>query len=806
MLGKLFKHSFRALNRNKSYVFLNITGLSIGLACSLLIASFIIEELSYDKFYKNSKEIYRVILDGKIGEQQILSAYTCAPLGPTLINELPEVADFCRIEFWSEVIIKNNEKSFAVSRFMEADSSFFNIFSIKLINGDKNRVLSEPHTLVLTQSEAHRIFGDEDPVNSLLKVGRDSTLYRVTGIMEDFPENSHIQADMIGSFMTNPRSNDPTWLSNSFFTYVLLKPHSNIEDSNQKLNSILRKYIAPEVHRYIGVSLEDFYEKGNRYSMFLQPLLKIHVEPEIEGGQKSPVNTKYLWIFGCVAMLIIIIASINFMNLSTAQASQRAKEVGIKKVSGSSKSLLVTQFILESVILSFISLIISLVLVYLLLPYFNELLATHLQFIIFKAWWIIPALFILTILVGFISGSYPAFFLSSFQVVNVLKGKIRNNNKTGRLRSVLVVLQFSISMILIIATLIMYRQMNFMLNKDLGFDKENLMIIERGGSIGNHVNAFKSDILDINGVLSVASSTAIPGHNNNNNGYMIKGRTEESFLMQTNWVDYDYFKTYGIKLNSGRFFSPDFSLDKDACIINLSAVKQFGLSNPLSEIVLPPTDSVVPIESNIIGVADDFNFESLHSAIGPYIFRFKNDSINWGYFSLRLKPVHLKSTIEEIEKTWKSYSDNEPMKYYFMDEDFNRMYYQEKQSSRLSMVFSVLAVIIASLGLFGLTSYTINQRTKEIGIRKTMGSSTMEIFILISREIIFLVFISALIAWPVTYYAGDKWIQSFYYRINISIWDFLAGLIIALIIAVATITYQALSIAGTNPANSLRYE
>jgi len=806
MFKNLLNHSLRALKRQKSYVFLNIIGLSIGIACSLLIALFVINELNYDKFNAKGDRIYRVILDGKIGEQDLQVAYTCAPLGPTLLNEVPEIEQFSRVNMWDETIIKYYDKSFIEVDFIESDSSFFKIFSIPLIIGNENTVLNEPHTLVLSESAANKIFGSVDPIDKLLKVGMDTVLYRVSGIFKDFPSNSHFKASIIASFMTNPRADNPQWMANSFFTYLLLKPNSDQVQVDAKLKEILVRSIGPELQRFLGTTIEEFVAKGNRYSMYLQPMSDIHLNPSIQGGQTKASDPKYLWIFGSVAILIIIIASINFMNLATAQASGRAKEVGMKKVSGSSRSLLITQFLSESVMLSLVSLIFSLFIVKLSLPYFNTLLGSDLEFNLFSHWYVVPALLVLAVVIGLFSGSYPSFYLSSFLPVNVLKGKVRTSAGTGKLRSVLVILQFSISIILIIGTMVMFRQINYMLNKDLGFDKEQLMVLSRAETVENHVEAFKSEIKEIKGVISIASSTAVPGHNNNNNGYMLKGRLEETFLMQTNWVDDDYFETYKMNISSGRGFSVDFGSDNTNCLVNASAASQFSLIEPLNAVFIAPVDSGQNGEINVIGVIDNFNFESLHTSIAPYIFRFKNEEVNWGYFSIRLSENFDQRTIKEIESVWKKYTNNDPMKYFFMDEDFNSMYSQEKQSSGLALLFAILAIIIASLGLFGLTSYTVQQRTKEIGIRRTLGASIQEIFILIAKEIMILVSIATLIAWPLIYYVSDKWLQNFFYRIDLRIWDFLIGFVIALLIALVTISFQTIRTAKINPALSLRYE
>jgi putative ABC transport system permease protein len=723
-----------------------------------------------------------------------------------MLSEVPEVEAFTRNNEWGETIVKNYDQSFSIEAFMESDSSFFNIFSIPLIKGDPKKVLNEPHTLVLSESTAKKIFGDTDPIDKMLKVGLDTTLYRVTGIYQDIPDNSHLSADIISSFMTNPRANETFWLSNSFFTYLLLKPNTDPAAVDAKLKEMIIKYVGPQVQQVLGISIEDFATKGNRYAYYLQPMNDIHLNTEIEGGRKPSTDPKYLWIFASVAILIIVIAAINFMNLSTAQAAGRAREVGIKKVTGSSRAMLIYQFLAESIILTFMALLLSLIIVRFTLPYFNNLLGSELKFSLTSSWFIVPVLLIFTLIIGIFAGSYPAFYLSSFRPVNVLKGKVKDNMKNGRLRSMLVVLQFSISIILIVGTLIMSRQVNFLLNKELGFDKEQLLVITRGETVENHVEAFKNELLKINGVISVASSTAVPGHNNNNNGYMMKDRQDETFLMQTNWVDPDFFKTYGMSIGAGRSFDRQFVSDKDACMINKSAEKQFGLAEPLTAIFLAPGDSGKLSEMPVVGVVQDFNFESLHSRIGPYVFRYKNENNNWGYFSLRLDHTFTQKTIKDIESVWKEFAHNDPMQYFFMDEDFNRMYAQEKQSSKLALLFSILAIIIAALGLFGLTSYTVQQRTKEIGIRKTMGASTNEIFILISREILILVTISTFIAWPVIYFVSDRWLQNFYYRIDLNVMDYLVGFVVSLVIAIATISYRTIKTARINPSLSLRYE
>jgi putative ABC transport system permease protein len=807
MFKNLFRHSYRALNRQKGYLLINITGLSIGIACSMIITLFIIHELNYDQFNEKKERIYRLVLNGKIGGQEVTVSSTAAPIGPTMLREFPEVENFVRINTWGETILKNNDQSFTETGFMEADSSIFDIFTLPVLKGNKKTFLNAPHKLVLTESTAKKIFGIADALNKMIKVGSDTALYKVTGIIADIPESSHFKANVIGSFVTNTRANNPTWLSNSFNTYLLLKPNTNPKDVDSRIPEMLSKNIGPELQKYLGQSLEDFIAKGNKYNMYLQRLTDIHLNPTVQHDMKPSGDPKYLKIFGCVALLIIIIAAINFMNLSTAQASKRAKEVGMKKVCGSSRAILVTQFITESVLLSFISLLVAIFVVELSLPYFNNLFEAKLDVHYFNNLSTIPALIVLSVFIGFLSGSYPAFYLSSFNPYVVLKGKLKNSMKNGQLRSVLVVLQFTISIILIVGTIIMFRQIQFMINKDPGFNKDQLMVIPRAGAIGKKIKAFKEEIMRIQGVVKISASTAVPGHNNNNNGYMIEGRLNESFLLITNWVDYDYFDTYGIKLSEGRVFNESFSTDSSACIINESAVVKFNLSKPLETRFKSGADKPednVPIP--VLGVTKNFHHESLHSEINPYLFLFKKPQNNWGYISVKLSPHNISNTIKNIEKVWKEFTSNDPLQYFFMDEDFAKMYKEEKQNAQLSVLFTILAILIASLGLFGLTSFTIEQRIKEIGVRRALGASVTSIFYLISKEIIVLVSISTIIAWPLIYYIARNWLQNYYYRISLNPFDFLIGFIIAISIALATISYRTIKSARVNPAESLRYE
>ena len=804
----MFKHyikfSFRALRRQGGYVAINVFGLAIGMACALVIALFIMHELSFDRHHEHKDRIYRIGLHGIFSGQEVKAAYTAPPMGAAMVADMPEVESFLRVNVWDETIIQRDDDFFIEQHFMEADSTFFDFFSVPLLRGNKATALTEPYSIVVSESAAKRIFGDEDPIDQSLRIGNMPNHYRVTGLMTDMPANSHLFADMIASFTTNHRANDDSWLSNSFFTYIMLHPGTNSDAVLDRFEDMIVKYVGPQVQQLLGITIEDFVNQGNTYNYFLQPLAGIHLDTSVEQHNHSATDPRYLWIFGAIGLLILVIASINFMNLSTAQATRRAKEVGMKKVIGSTKGMLVRQFVTETVVLSTFALVMAILIAEITLPYFNDLLSLNLSLAYFTDWRVIPALLVLVLLVGLFAGSYPAFYLSSFSPNTVLKGKTGNGKQNTGLRKALTVTQFAISIMLITGSLIMFKQLNYMLSKDLGFDKENLLVIRQAQAIGDQVHSFKTEAQNIPGVLSVSASTAIPGRSNNNNGYIIRGREEESFLMQTTWVDYDYLETYRIELAEGRFFDPDMATDRHAVLINQSAVTNYQLEDPFATRIISPGDheTIMPV----IGVVKNFHFESLQNGIAPCILRFKNENINWGYVGIRIEPGMTRRVLEETERLWASFTANDPMLYVFLDEDFKRFYKEEQQNAGLSVIFTLLAILIASLGLYGLTAFSLQQRVREIGIRKTFGASVGNIWYLICKDVMVLVALASVLAWPLIYWVAGNWLQNYHYRISLQASDFLLGLVVAVVIALLTISYRVIRAASINPAISMRYQ
>lgn len=809
MLSNFLKTALRNIFRHKTYVIINILGLAVGFACSLLIFLFVIHELSFDKFNEKYDRIYRLYLVGKMGESEFTGAYTAAPTARTFVEEFPEVEAAIRMTSWDETLVQLGDRKFIESDIALADSGFFSIFSLKLLRGSPEKALSAPNTVVLTQKQARKYFGNDDPMGAYLRIGSDTALYTVTGVMEDLPENSHFDFTMLISFLTHPRANDQFWLSNSFATYVLLREGATEESVESKIPGIIEKYMGPQVERVLGLDIKAFEAMGNEYGIYMQPLSDIHLNPSIPSNFGNPNDRKYIYIFSAVALLIIIIAGINYMNLSTARSTRRSREVGLRKVVGSSKGLLVRQFIMESFLMTMISLILAILIIELLLPVFNNMLQTNLRIGYFSRWYVIPGIILLALFVGFFSGSYPAWILSSFIPVKVLYGKMKGGAGGARIRSALVIVQFTISIILIMSSFVIYKQIRYMINKDLGFDKEQLLVIRRTESLQKKIKPFKEELKKIPSVINVANSTAVPGYPNNNNGFQMEGRpTEQAFLMWVNWIDYDYLETYKIPLKEGRLFSRDFSSDSSAMIINEEAVRRFGLNDISATRFIQPGETFDDRQYfNVIGINKDFHNQSLQQEIEPHVFMLKPDYWDWsGYISIRMKKENVQQTISQIENVWKAFTNDEPLQYFFLDKEFEQFYQEEKRTAKIAVAFSILSIFIASLGLFGLTSFATEQRAREISLRKVLGSSVNSIILLFSREFSVLVLLAAIPAGLITWFFMNRWLQNFVYHVSMGFAEFIISVLIVLFIAFITVGYRTYRAALVNPAETLKYE
>jgi putative ABC transport system permease protein len=808
MIQNFFKVAIRNLTRQRGYTFINIIGLSVGLASALIIFMFVFEELNYDRFYAHSKNIYRAYLKGNIGSSTINGAYTPAPMAAALKSDFPEVKLSSRLMDNDNLLVSVDEKYYNIKHSLYVDSTFLQIFDLPLITGNPVKVLTEPRTAVLSETTSKMIFGKADPINKLIRVETDTFYYRVTGIMKDLPSNTHMDADILLSFHSLPQANGTFWLSNSFSTYVLLPDGYPYKQLEAKFPEWLKKYIGPQLKEALGISLEEFANKGNTYGYFLQPLLNIHLNTEISHSMKPSNSKKYLYIFSVIGLFVILIASINFMNLSTARSVNRSREVGLRKVLGSDRKKLIFQFLAESVLICLISMAIAVILLEIVLPLINNSLQLHLGFELFKLWQIIIVSIAFAVLIGLFAGFYPAFMLSSFKPSTIFKDKLKSGSKGSFLRSLLVVVQFIIAIFILSGTLIVYSQLKYMQNKDLGFDKERVMIIDRAGALEKKLKPFMQELKKFPSVLNSTSSTSIPGFPNNNNGYLIEGREAgTTFLMTTNFVDADYESTYKFTIKEGRFFSPDRPADSSAIVINEAAVKKFDLKTPIGTRFMQPIPNGKFNYLTVIGIVKDFHYSSLHSIIEPYVMILKPKDQNYGgNISLRLAPGNLNKAIRDVESVWKQFTNGQPIQYSFLDDRLMGLYKEEKRTGSLALGFTILAVLIACLGLLGLISYSTVQRTKEMGIRKILGASVSRIVYMLSTEIIRLIIISSIIAWPVAYLLLKNWLNDFAYKIGLNPAIFLLTTVIIFILSLFTIGYQALYAATRNPSESLRYE
>jgi len=800
MFNNYVKIALRNIIKHKGISFLNILGLAIGIACSILILVFVIHEVSYDKHFEKSDRIYRIAVRALIGDTKIHQTYSSAITFLRLLEEFPEIETGVKFLNLSGAPVSYTEQIFFENHFYAVDSTFFDVFSIPLIRGNTADVLTEPYTVVLTESTAIKYFGSTDVVGKVLKVHADTIIpIRITGISEDVPVNSHFHYDLLASSTSFPEDiNNTGWTSNNFRSYIVLKEGTSKAKLDEKLPAFTRKYMG-------GDEFDAWVAQGNYWEYFLQPITEIHLNSDLNGEFEANGNKTYVYILSVISVFILLIACINFMNLSTAKASLRAKEVGVRKVIGSPKGKLIWQFLIESVVMSFVALIFAVILVIVLLPGYQNLLGKSVEFSFFETPILIPSLILLGLVIGIISGSYPAFFLSSLKPVIVLKGSIDESKRGSWFRTILVVFQFTISIFLIVGTITVYKQMRLLQNKNLGFDKEQVLVIKNPGSIDKDLDVFKETLLSYHTISDIAGSNTIPGKGFSNWGFGAEG-VEENFTLNACICDYDFLKTLKLEMVQGRFFSRDYPSDSCAAILNESAARLLGWENPIGKKINNwATNQGI---FHVIGVVKDYHYESLHQEIRPMAL-----FLIGGYFqrtpqyiSARLTTEEVSETIEFVEKTWKNFAENMPFEYSFLDDDYDNLYINEMQTRKLFTIFSFLAIFIACLGLFGLASFIAGRKTKEIGIRKVFGASVPGIVTLLNRNFTIWVLIASGLACPAAWYAMKKWLENFAYRTSISWWIYVIASILALIVAWLVVTYQTYKAARRNPAESLKYE
>lgn len=809
MFKSYFKIGWRNLIKQRMYSAIKIGGFSLGIAACILIGLFIWDELSYDRHYPDTDRIYRFVGVYKDNGRLDKGVHFQPPFGKAMLGdyeEIEKVGRYNNSELFgaanAEIRRADQDENLYEESIVYLDQDLLDIFKPPFVYGNPSRALAQANSLVMTRTKAEKYFPGENPLGKMLIINDDKAHpYSIGGVIEDFPATSHLRFDFLLTLTGKEfwPGEQTDWCCSNYPTYVLLKPGANAKDLEKKMTKgVLEKYIIP---RMVKEGRTDAYEMVNKAHLELQPVSKIHLYSDGIGDGLQHSDIKFVWLFASVAAFILIIASINFINLSTAKSANRAREVGLRKVVGSMRSNLVNQFLAESLLYSLFSFVTGLLLASLLLPYFNTL-ASKTLVLPWTNGWFVPALFVASLIVGFFAGIYPSFYLSSFKPIQVLKGNLSRGSKSSSLRSSLVVFQFTISIVLIVGTFIIYRQMEFIINKKLGYDKDRVMYLEGTHMLGEKkIKTFKEELLKLPAVKNVSICDYLPvrGMKRNGNQFFAEGknRIDKPTAGQFWRIDHDYIKTMGMKVISGRDFDVKMASDSDAVIINQKMAAQLNLKQPIG----------ARIENyrkwNVIGVVEDFNFESLKQEIGPVAMVL---GVSPTVVSVKLNATNMQDAIASITGVWKQFAPNQPVRFSFLDQSYARMYDDVKRMSKIFTSFAIFAIIVACLGLFALSAFMVEQRAKEVGIRLVLGASLRSIIQLLTQNFLKLVIIAFCLAAPTAWYVMDIWLQDFAYRTDIGWEIFLLAGVLSIVIALSTVSYQAIRAALTNPVNSLRSE
>jgi putative ABC transport system permease protein len=807
MRFSLFHSVCRQFSKDKVYTSINILGLAIGIASTILIAGYVAYELRYDRFYPHYRQIYRVYSDGTWSGKSLLDGNTPYPLADAMVKDFPEVQTATRCQVFSNRSVRSGEKHFYEDRFFYADSNFISFFGYKILAGNPKTMLVMPNSLVMTASAARRYFGDEDAAGRSVRIdnnlGKDTAVYTITGIIEDLPPNSHLKIDMLASINTYPpnyRANN--WLGGGFFTYIRLDPQADPKQLNDKLENAIADYIAPDLQQYLNMSVADYKNSKDVYTFHFQPVADIHMNAGINDGLTVHGNARQIYILACIAAFILILACVNFTNLSTAKATLRAKEIGVRKVSGAGRKHIALQFLGEVFLHVFAATLLAVVAADILQVPFARLMDRQITIISPDPWFIAGLLFLM-LLTTLAAGGYPAFLISSMSPLAAIRGKENKLNRKHSLRTLLVLIQFILSVATAIAALTIYRQMIYLENIDPGYNKSDVMVVERTNPLIGKVEPFIQELRNLPEVGTVTVSSGLFGRQLFQSAYSYEGKNPDDLVFfHGTSVDYEFAATYDLILRKGRWFSPDFS-DSSSVVINETGAKALGWDDPVGKRLFNPDGRRRFF--TIIGVVKDFNFESLHTPIQPFLFTL-NPQYYDGYFSIRFKHNDPGNDIRKVESTWERFAPDDPMVYYYYDQEFNRMYRTEMAARNIMLVFTVLAVIISCLGLLGMASYTTGRRTKEVGIRKSFGASGISIVGMLVRSMLGIVLLANLIAWPLAWMGTNKWLNDFAYRIHQNFYIPALVMTGALILCILTVGYHTLRVARSNPVDALRYE
>ncbi len=810
MFKNYIKVAWRSLKKQPFFTFLNTFGLAIGMAGGLLISLYIYDELSFDKMFKDSERIYRVDADIKFGGAEIKASEAAAPMAAAMRNDFSEVESTVRLRNWGSSLIRksgteDNAKELHVAF---ADSTFFDFFGIDLLVGDRHTALTEPNTLVMTKTAAEKHFGANNAVGQSVLLDNNNT-YTVTGVIEDLPKNSFLRDHSVFMAMAGyADSRENNWGSSNYFTFVKLVPSTVLEDFGVSLQGMFDKYMFPWAQDFFpGITKKGFIESGNYVKYHLMPLTDIHLHSNRQSELSANSTIQNVYILSFIGLFLIVLASVNFMNLSTAHSLKRAKEVGVRKTLGSNKTELIRQFLTESSLISFIALVFAVGIAILALPFFNDLSGKSVSFpFAVPLFWVV--VLTATLLLGLFSGSYPAFFMSRFMPVKTLKGGSDNSVGGGRIRNTLVVFQFAISIFLIVGTLVVFQQLGYIQSKDLGFEKDQIVLINDTYAAGNKVQAFKEETLRLSQVESATLSNYLPTPSGRSNTSFFKegAMNQESAIQMQNWsVDHDYIKTLNMQIVAGRNFDPSFITDSTAVIVNEATLPILGVS-PEDALGIRITESVElenPQFYTIIGVVKNFHYESLRQDIEALGLFMNRSTLS---MAVKLNAGDFSKTLARIESIWNKLAPGQPFDYRFMDDAFNSTYEAEKRLGRVFMVFTILSILIACLGLFGLAAFNAQKRTKEIGVRKVLGASVRQITFRLTTDFLKMVGVAVLISLPLGWYVMTKWLEGFSYRIEVGVGILLSAAFLAVFVAVVTVSYQSIKAAIVNPVKSLRTE
>ena len=799
----MFRNSFiailRNLFRNKFYSMINIVGLAIGISSCILILLYVQSELNYDRYHEKSSRIYRVNIYAVLSDNEFDSPMTSPPMAKVLNDEFPEVESVVRLVNFKQPVIRHNDDVYSETKWFFTDPDFFDVFTAPFISGNPKEALIQPNSVVLTETTARRYFGNENPLGKYLTWDNDRD-YLITGIIRDFPQNSHFKPDFLASLVGQPIDNDANWTNNQVYTYLTLKEGYSQQVIDDKFQSLVKKYVGPQLMQALGVSYDDLMASGTKYNYYLQPLRKIHFDNKSIFNVEPGGNKSYMVIFSIIAIFILAIACINFMNLATARSAKRAREVGIRKALGSNRKFLIYQFLAESVFIALISMALSMVLIKLFLPGFNNLIDKQLEFNYFDNFTNIPLMVVFGIVVGIIAGSYPAFFLASFSPAKVIKGLNMTQGGHAKLRNGLVIFQLAVSIVLFSGTFLISKQLSFLQNTDIGFNKENLIVIEKADKLGSRLSSFKQELLSQTGILGVTNSTTVPGRLFTSNVFTHHSVNDPRGSL-TMWSDCDFAKTFQIEMKEGHYFEEGTMLTGREVVLNESAIKKLNIVNPVGKKIYDGPHSAEG-GYTIIGVMKDFNCESLHQEISSLIvFNGTGNTL-----TVRISSGNMSEKISKIEQKWKQLAHGQTFDYVFFDQDFNRLYKAETRTKKVVAIFSALAIIIACLGLLALATFTAEQRTKEIGVRKVNGARISDIMYSLNIDFMKWVAIAFVLAVPGAWYLLHSWLGNFAYKTNLSWWIFVLSGVLALGIALLTVSYQSYKAAVRNPIESLRYE